>query len=117
MKFQFLCSLLICGNLGCGNGTPKPPPAKEQKMETQEEPLPTFDGKNAFGYLTAQTDFGPRAPNSAGHRNCLNYLESEMSKYADAVNLQPFTVTGYKGEVLNLTNVISSFKLNATIRI
>jgi Zn-dependent M28 family amino/carboxypeptidase len=40
-----------------------------------------------------------------------------MTKFADAVNLQPFTVPGYKGEILNLTNVISSFNLSATTRI
>ncbi len=117
MKTQLIISLLICAFLGCGNDTPKSKPVEEQKPVIQQSPVPAFDGKNAFRYLTAQTDFGPRAPNSAGHRNCLNYLQSEISKYADAVNLQSFTITGYNGEVLNLANVISSFNLNSTTRI
>ena len=117
MASQLVCFLLVFALSGCGNDTPKSTPAQQQPAVTSPQTIPVFDGQFAFKYLIAQTDFGPRTPNSVGHRNCLNYLESEMMKFADAVNLQPFTVTGYKGEALNLTNVISSFNLNATTRI
>jgi glutaminyl-peptide cyclotransferase len=79
--------------------------------------VPIFDGKQAFKYLTAQTDFGPRVPNSAAHEKCLAYLQTELQKYTDAVNLQQFTEQGYDGVTLSLTNVIASFNLNATTRI
>jgi glutaminyl-peptide cyclotransferase len=80
-------------------------------------PVPAFDGKSAFTYLTAQTDFGPRNPGSAGHQACLSYLQQELQRFADAVNLQPFTHTGYDGKSLQLSNVIASFNLQATSRI
>jgi glutaminyl-peptide cyclotransferase len=78
---------------------------------------PDFSGKEAFGYLTAQTNFGPRNPNSVGHRNCLDYLVGELRGFADAVNRQDFTHTGSRGEEIRLTNIIASFNLTATNRV
>jgi glutaminyl-peptide cyclotransferase len=79
--------------------------------------VPDFSGKEAFSYLTAQTNFGPRNPNSVGHRNCLDYLVGELRRFADAVNRQDFTHTGSRGEEIRLTNVIASFNLAATNRV
>src|SRR5436309_7899077 len=94
----------------CRNEAPKTTIPQERK-NSAEQPVPFFDGVRAFEYLTAQTDFGPRNPGSPGHRNCLNYLQSEMQKYADAVDVQAYTETGYGGEVLKLSNIISSFNM------
>ena len=79
--------------------------------------VPSFSGKRSYDQLVAQTNFGPRNPGSTGHQRCLGYLQAEMKKYADAVNLQNFTANGYGGTVLNLTNVISSFNTSATTRL
>jgi len=117
MKFHFILLLVVATLAGCGNDAPKPPVSTPQPVAAPKKAVPRFDGKSAFSYLTAQTDFGPRTPNSAGHRNCLSYIQSELLKYTDAVNLQSFTVTGYNKEVLNLTNVIASFNPVATTRI
>ena len=117
MKILSLLFFAICLLLGCGNDAPKPTSQPKQSPVTAAQQVPAFDGASAFKFLTAQTDFGPRTPNSAGHRNCLSYLQSELSKYAEAVNLQSFTVNGYNGETLSLTNVIVSFNLQATTRI
>ncbi len=78
---------------------------------------PDFDGARAFSYLKAQTDFGPRNPNSEGHRKCLAYLDGELTKYADKVTRQNFIQEGYGGEVLKLTNLFGSFNSAATDRI
>jgi hypothetical protein len=72
--------------------------------------VPTFDGTNAFQYLLAQTDFGPRNPNSLGHQRCLSYLESTLRLSADEVRPQRFTHTGYDGDLLRLTNIVASFR-------
>jgi Zn-dependent M28 family amino/carboxypeptidase len=76
----------------------------------QAAAVPSFNGARAFAILTKQTSFGPRNPNSKGHRECLTYLESTLRGLADEVRLQPFTESGYGGEVLPLTNVIASFR-------
>ena len=79
--------------------------------------IPQFDGAKAFGFLTAQTDFGPRNPNSTGHRKCLQYLVAELRKYADNVSQQDFVLTGYGDEVLKLANVFGSFNVTVSDRI
>ncbi len=94
-----------------------------KKVETSQKSsvntkisLPIFDSKNAFSMLTKQTDFGPRNPNSQGHKNCAAFLIAEMKKYADTVVTQNFTYNGYD-EQLSLTNIFSSFNPSSSKRI
>lgn len=101
---------------GCRNESSPRQPLPEETQRANIA-VPIFDGGRAFAFLTAQTNFGPRDPGSAGHRNCLNYLQSELQASADAVNAQPFTVVGYDSVTLKLTNIIASFNLKATTRI
>lgn len=89
-------------------------PGERQVIKHQ---VPPFDKKRAFDDLTAQVAFGPRTAGSTAHDQCLNFLQVEMNKYADAVNLQTFDVAGYGNEHLRLTNVISSFNLQSPTRI
>jgi len=79
--------------------------------------FPTFNSTRAFDALLKQTSFGPRNPNSLGHKECLVYLESTLRGLADEVRLQPFSHSGYHGEVLQLTNVIGSFRPQEKSRI
>ena len=78
--------------------------------EVVSQPIPTFSGTEAFAYLTKQTDFGPRNPNSRGHTECLKFLADTLHRSADHVRLQHFTHKGYGNEELRLTNVIASFR-------
>ncbi len=78
---------------------------------------PLFDGARAFAFLTAQTDFGPRTPNSVSHARCLAYLEAELGKSADSVVRQNFVEPGYDNETLRLTNVFASFNAAAKKRV
>ncbi len=52
---------------------------------------------------------GPRNPGSVGHDKMLVYLQSELRKYADEVELEAFNYTGYDNEALHLTNIIGKF--------
>jgi hypothetical protein len=79
-------------------------------MNIQISKAGEFDAKRAFGFLVAQTDFGPRNPGSTGHQACLNYLAAQLSDAGATVELQPFIYYDQeKAEVLNMTNVIGSF--------
>jgi len=79
--------------------------------------VPDFDGQKAFSNLQAQTDFGPRNPNSIGHQKCLDYLFVELSRYAEKVTKQNFSHRGYGGENLTLTNIFGTFNSRASDRI
>jgi hypothetical protein len=106
--------MLIAGCSKNSGQTPAVPPPGDRKpapaaRATTAHPQ-SFSGDNSFAYLKAQTAFGPRNPNSAGHRACLAYLESTLRGLADEVRLQEFTHTGYGGEQLRLTNIIAGFR-------
>jgi Zn-dependent M28 family amino/carboxypeptidase len=79
--------------------------------------LPRFEGSRAFALLEKQVAFGPRNPGSAGHGACRDFLEAELRRHANRVELQNFTHEGYQGERLRLTNIIASFNPPARTRI
>jgi len=102
---------------GC-SGEQRPDAAAPRKPQAEVPvTIPTFSGRSAFGYLIRQTSFGPRNPGSNGHKDCLNFMTSTLQGFADDVRLQQFTQAGYNGEVLRLTNVVASFRPEATARI
>jgi glutaminyl-peptide cyclotransferase len=71
--------------------------------------IPKFDGVNAYNEVAEQVNFGPRDPGSKGHRETLNYIQNELKKYTNHVELQNFTYSGYDSTVLSLTNIIAKF--------
>ncbi len=68
-----------------------------------------FNQDSAYNFVKKQLSFGPRNPNSKGHKKTLEYLKQKLSDYSDTLILQPFTYTGYNGEKLKLTNLIARF--------
>jgi hypothetical protein len=101
---------------GCVKDQPRESKPQDEKKPIVANPAPSFSGKQAFAYLTAQTAFGPRNPGSRGHEECLNYLVSELNKFTPSVETQPFTLQGY-GETLKLTNIIARFNPAAASRV
>jgi Zn-dependent M28 family amino/carboxypeptidase len=67
-----------------------------------------FDEHEAFRFLQAQCDFGPRYPGSPAHRRLIDYLAKTMASYAPAVYRHEFGVT-FRGSQLECTNVIGYF--------
>ncbi len=116
-RLAFILIVSLLG--GCSQERPQPQtstrPAAEPAATTMPSP-PRFDGQAAFALLLKQTSFGPRNPNSAGHKACLDFLAKTLGTLADRVELQRFTHQGY-GEVLELTNVFARFKPEASSRI
>ncbi len=116
MKRVFVpLALLAVLCVACGQQSAHQTPAKNTR---EQEPvretalqttIPQYNGESAFAYLVKQTSFGPRNPNSPGHRQCLDYLATTLRQFADDVQLQPFTHQGYDGKMLYLTNVIARF--------
>ncbi len=79
---------------------------------------PTFDGGRAYDLLVQQCDLGPRNPGSAGHRAAIDFLSSELKKWADSVETDAFTYRDAKVDtVVALTNIKGVFNARATERI
>jgi Peptidase family M28 len=79
--------------------------------------IPKFDAGIAYDQVKAQVDFGPRNPGSRGHEEELLYLQSELNKYADKVEVQEFNYSGYDNAQLKLSNVIAKYNPSAKNRI
>jgi glutaminyl-peptide cyclotransferase len=89
---------------------------ESQKTLIEAKEPPKFNADRAWKYLTDQTDFGPRNPNSIGHANCVQYFKETLQKYASSVILQSWIDEGYN-EKLHLTNILASFNPEITTRI
>ena len=105
----FVFTVLLFFFNSCEHRSSEKPISQQQSTKKMIKQFPVFSGKSAYDYLLKQTNFGPRNPNSAGHKLCLQFLESELKQYADKVILQTFTQQGYN-ETLHLTNVFAQFK-------
>ena len=79
--------------------------------------LPVFSGQNAYDYVTKQVAIGPRNPGSPGAKAAIAFYMEELGKYADHVQEQKFTHTGYENRTYNLSNIIASFNPDAGVRI
>jgi len=77
-----------------------------------------FNGEKAFQYLVEQCEFGPRVPGSQAHKDCLNFLTSELKKFGAVVTPQPFRqkLPGFENPV-TMTNIVASFGLQKSERI
>ncbi|MGB5873379.1 MAG: M28 family peptidase [Bacteroidota bacterium] len=112
MNLTILAAFIAWALAGCAADKPDGHGGNISKETRSAAPAetPRFSGARAYEFLLAQTDFGPRNPNSLGHLHCLSYLESTLRLSADEVRLQRFAHSGYNGEVLRLTNIIASFR-------
>ena len=79
--------------------------------------VPEFDADSAFAFVKAQTDFGPRVPNSAAHQQCAEWLVQKLSQYADTVMVQDFRTRLFNNKGIDGQNIIASFNPGATKRI
>lgn len=82
----------------------------EMQFSDQGREVPLFSSENAWNYINDQVSFGPRVPNSPGHRNTILYLNDFFREKAGnrGVYIQSFQTVVY-GDTLNLYNLIASF--------
>ena len=78
--------------------------------------VPAFDADAAYALLRRQVEFGPRVPNTAGHRAQLAWMLEYLGERADTVYPQRFTYRA--GETtLELANVLARFNPDSPRRI
>ena len=79
--------------------------------------VPTFNADSAYAFVKAQTDFGPRVPNTEAHAQCAQWLIDKLSSYADTVIVQDFRTRLFNNKGIDGTNIIASFHPEASKRI
>lgn len=71
---------------------------------------PQFDGAEAMRRVEHQVAAGPRVPGTAAHRAIGDWIEAELRRRADTVEVQRFTHRTVGGDTLPLRNVIARFR-------
>jgi len=71
--------------------------------------IPNFNPDSAYYFVKAQTEFGPRVPNTEAHKKCAQFLQNKLEKYCDKVIVQSFITKTFDGVKLNCKNLIGSF--------
>lgn len=69
-----------------------------------------FDGDQAVKYVEAQLAFGPRVPNTEGHRRAGDWIYQQLRARADSVEVQEFAHVTAQGDTLRLRNFIGRFR-------
>lgn len=80
-------------------------------------PQTSFDGTAALGYAQQQMAFGPRIPNTPGHRHTGDWLLQMLRERADTVEVQEWVHVTTSGDSLHLRNFIARFRPDRTDRV
>lgn len=98
-----IITLLSCGSQRNENNQ------VSSEVAIKESTMIKFDADSAYRNIEKQVTFGPRVPNTESHRNCCEWLISELKRYGASVTRQDVKLTAFDGTILNATNIIGSF--------
>lgn len=87
-----------------------------EQQETVIE-VPQFNADSAYQYINAQVNFGPRVPNSEGHRACAEFLRTKLEQFGAQVTIQDMELAAYNGTLLKAQNIIGAYKPETKKRI
>jgi len=110
--FLFVGLLLYVG--ACSERTSNENKSSEVKTY---QPAPEFSADSAYSYIQQQVDFGPRVPNTEPHRITGDWIIEKLESFGLTVTEQTFEDKAYDGKVLQLRNIIGSYKPEASKRI
>ncbi|MGI6232387.1 MAG: M28 family peptidase [Prevotella sp.] len=100
------------------NPTPSVTDAEDTEETEKVQPVgPQFNADSAYAFTKAQCDFGPRPMNTPAHDQCEAWIISQFKRFGCEVTTQKADLKGYDGTLLKSTNIIASFRPEATTRI
>lgn len=114
MKSKLFIFLLLTVFIWSCNG--------DKVSDTIQEPIifksaPEFNSDSAYVFIQSQVDFGPRVPNTEGHRKTKDWLIEKFKSYGLEVKTQDFQARTYDNLTWNLSNIIASYNPSAKKRI
>lgn len=76
-----------------------------------------FDGTTAMLYVATQMAFGPRVPNTDGHRRTGDWILERLAATADTAYEQSFLHVARSGDTLQLRNFLGQFRPDMVDRV
>lgn len=99
---------------GCGG---KKATAETPTVESATAVEVKFDADSAYGNVARQVAFGPRVPNTEAHRQCGEWLVSELKRHGAKVTEQRAKLKAFDGTELNALNIFGQYNPEAKDRI
>jgi len=106
---KFILIVLVCFLSSCGQTNSKQPASATAEIKQAANPTPEFNPDSAYTYIANQVAFGPRVPNTNAHKECGDYLISELKRFGAKIHVQEMTLTAYNGTQLEARNIIGSY--------
>lgn len=78
---------------------------------------PDFSADSAFEHIRTQVAFGPRVPNTEGHRRQLAWMQEYLRARADTLIVESWQHTTTSRRVIQLTNLMARFNVDAPDRV
>lgn len=91
--------------------------ASAETETTTETPKMLFSADSAYIYVKKQTEFGPRVPNTAAHRNCGDWLEGELRRHGANVVVQSMKLKAFDGTTLDTRNIMGQYNPGSADRL
>ena len=104
----YTVSVTACGSSKKSDGS-----SINEEESALEVQAPTFNADSAYSYVKAQVDFGPRVPNTKAHKECGDYLASELERFGAKVYNQYADLVAYDGTLLKARNIIGEYNPEA----
>ena len=76
-----------------------------------------FNGDSAHAYVRQQVAFGPRVPNTEGHRRTGDWIVAQLERTADTVTVDAFQHVTEAGDTLSLRNIMGRFRPEQSARV
>lgn len=103
---------------GCKTEGPKSTKnGNSPSLEKAKYPVLDFNPDSAYAYIEKQVNFGPRVPNTEGHRNCSQWLVNQFKSYGLKVKEQDFVAEAWDGTALQSKNIIAKYRPERNKRI
>ncbi len=102
----FLGGMLFLGGCTSDSNTTTKEQSRTPTLDSQPKVVaPDFNSENAYNYIKAQVDFGPRVPNSKAHGACVDYLRSVLEGFGLQTQIQKGVVMSYDRKKLHIKNI------------
>lgn len=106
-----LLSTVLLNLQRCKSDPVKPlvTPSTPAKTPIEQIVVPAFNPDSAFFFIKKQVDFGPRVPNTEGHKKCAAWLAGQFRRFGLTVVEQKFQAH-HKGTTFDCINIIGQYK-------
>lgn len=112
MQRTFFFRILVWAGLAlgfCACNTKKAAPDAAPLTEERTASIPVCNPDSLLAFVKAQTDLGPRIPNSTAQRACAAYLSRQLESYGAIVRTQNFESLRWDKVKLQGYNITASF--------